>query len=269
MPTLARFLTPMALAIVGALPLAPTTALAQMDAGGDLVARPGVDPDAARLVAEAKVAWSALESLTASVELGGTGGMGAFSPKSTGDLLAKRADGVWIHRATGHAVMAVAKKKADFDTVWDRRATTWVDHEAQTVTTAVNGSGFTYQMADATRPLGLFGARPFYALENASVLTLGDPSRIDGLACDVIEFVEKKANAADQSGATYRWHIAREDKLPRRIEQVVDSGTLSGSMLWTLSNVRTGAQLPDSAFSLATPAGYETKGVTVVTSNAR
>ncbi|MEO0483528.1 MAG: TlpA disulfide reductase family protein, partial [Planctomycetota bacterium] len=66
------------------------------------------------------------------------------------------------------------------------------------------------------------------------------------------------------NGSTrYRWHIARADRLPRRIEQVVDAGALTGALTWDLTNVRTGVNLPASAFELTAPAGYEINDTTI------
>jgi len=222
---------------------------------GDADLERQVDPEAQRILDEAERAWAELQTLTAQIRTGGTGGLGAFVPKALSDVLAKRDNNAWSLRATGSAENPMNRKETTFDTVWAGREVTWIDPEARTLTTAIRASGFAYQMSDAAKPIGLFGQRPFYPFETAAIVALEGVSELDGQTCDIVSYTDR-ANV--ESGSTrYRWHIARGDRLPRRIEQVVEGSALTGSLTWDLSNVRTGVNLPASAFEITAPAGYE------------
>lgn len=244
-------------AVAPAAPAAPMVEVGERQGAQEAEAQ--IDPEALRVVEEAKAAWNALNAMTAKVKTGGSGGLGAFAPKTEADLLAQRdQDGDWVLRATGTGMMPSLRKETGFDTVWLANRLTWVDHEARTLTTAARGAGFAFQMADASRPMGLFGQRPFFPMENAQTLILEGPSEVDGVACDVVRFTERPAaRGRNQNPATYRWHIAREDRLPRRIEQVVDSGALIGSIRWDLTDLRSGMNLPQTAFVVRAPEGYQ------------
>ncbi|MEO0484052.1 MAG: hypothetical protein AAF138_10565, partial [Planctomycetota bacterium] len=157
-----------------------------------------IDPEAQRILDEAKLAWAELQSMTAQIQTGGSGGLGAFVPKAQSDVLAKRDNNDWSVRATGEAENPANRRETTFDTVWAGRSVSWLDPDAKTLSKASRANGFAYQMSDAAKPIGLFGQRPFYAFETAAIVALEGQSELDGQTCDIVSYTDQ-ANAANGS----------------------------------------------------------------------
>ena len=98
----------------------------------------------------------------------------------------------------------------------------------------------------------LLQPEPFRA-ELAGTLRVTGTSSVDGHACTIVE-------AELPDGASYqviRWHIADDDRLPRRSEMLYDLSGIKGAQVTSVSSLRAGLPVADERFALALPEGYE------------
>jgi thiol-disulfide isomerase/thioredoxin len=92
--------------------------------------------------------------------------------------------------------------------------------------------------------------RPLDAVLNAVELKHEGTAEVAGVECDIVHAV----HAAD--GGEARWHIARTDHLPRRVERIMESQYGPATLTISLTKLDTAPQISEEMFEVKSPEGF-------------
>lgn len=231
-------------------------------------AEPEREERAMEVLRAARDAVEALEGLAYNVTLGGEGSgpLAGLTPTGEGQVRMVRAEipglgGTWHRRVTGQVTEA-RSGRTPIDLLRAPKFDEWADEESETVVRRPTSrrppvSQASYRLLMIGE---MMGGEPFSAeLNGVSVRHEGE-AEVDGTACDVIR-VEYDPNDRARLSTTIPsvvavWSIARDDRLPRRIERINEGGGISLTIVQELSDVRSDPGLSPEDLRLDVPEGW-------------
>ncbi|MEM1330501.1 MAG: TlpA disulfide reductase family protein [Planctomycetota bacterium] len=195
-------------------------------------------------------AWTAVEVVSYDGHAYGGGGLANIMMDAKGPVTLARGDGdrwMWITQGTATRENQEVPVNFEFTVSEDRTGRWhWIDEDAKLKRVGRQPRSSRLMAAvNSLRPTTLTsqdGARAHF--ESAQSITLRDAANINGVEVDVV--------LLDFGTAKERWSIGREDRMPRRIEQI----TPLGPKVLDLNNLRLLDSIDDSVIEFAAPAGY-------------
>ncbi|MDI1290363.1 MAG: redoxin domain-containing protein, partial [bacterium] len=187
-----------------------------------------------------------------------TDSLKAMSPDSQADVRMLKPAGMnsWIVRSTGSGSAKGEGKQLQFDVAWLTITTEFVDHDAKKVVEKRPREARSpfYQVAMGSKIEDIVSASPLAKPLGAAELTLDARTEMGGVECDVVRI----ATGVGGKNVTI-WTIGVEDHFPRKIEKVVQSSAISGSIVTELSDVVLSADpgtIRAELMRVAIPEGY-------------
>ncbi|MFZ4572753.1 MAG: TlpA family protein disulfide reductase [Phycisphaerales bacterium] len=186
-----------------------------------------------RLLRDAAEAIRAAKSLTYKARAYGTESMESMSPKTNASVWMMRDEsGNWLVRAKGTG-QGRSGGDQEFDVAWRRETVEFVDHKEKKVVErrpreARSGA---LQIASASRIAELVGPNPYATLFAATSLTLEDRQSVAGVDCDVL------VATSGAKKSKVRWCFGVEDRLPRKVEKIIEGEKVAGSMVVEISEI--------------------------------
>ena len=227
-------------------------------------ARPS-DPQAARELLQLSAgAVENLQSLTAEIELGATGGFASWLPAGEGTLIVARAvrdrpgrapAQPFEFRFTGKGKVTDKTAAREFDVVYRDRRYEWMNDDAKEQRIRyerIAGRDPEVRLAKSFLLDQVFTGEPYKAMLASDEIELSESKTIDGVLCEGVRVPVGK------SGRYTIFYIPRTDFIPRRIEQGMDSPSapISGTEFKELHHVQINVPLADSALEVPILTGY-------------
>lgn len=199
--------------------------------------QPEATPSPARDVLEAsRQALIEARAITFRAKNYATDSLKTMSPDAQADVRMLKPAGMssWIVRATGSGSAKGPGKEVQFDVAWLTITTEFVDHDAKKVVEKRPREARSpfYQVAVGAKIEDLISANPLSKPLAAAELTLDPRTEFGGVECDVV----RVATGAGGKNVSI-WTIGVQDHFPRKIERVVQSSAISGSIITELSDV--------------------------------
>ncbi len=223
------------------------------------------DPAKARELLELSAeALKNVQTLSADVEVGATGGFANYLPHAKGRLIVARLseDGLRIRRAnpfelrfTGKGKVTGNSEELAFDVIYRERRFEWMNDEQKEQRIRferIAGRDNEVRLAKSFFLDHLFRSEPLDAELKSERLELVASKTIDGQSCEGVKIPQGK------TGRYMIVYIPRSDFIPRRIEQGIEmaNSPISGTEYKQLTNVRVNEPLPENAFDMPIPPGY-------------
>lgn len=234
-----------------------------------LVATAGVlmaQPDPAALMAEADAALKRVGSLSVTIERQGIGSLATLTPVARGEVTIVRVENDpigWKFAVKGRAEAYGDKPPIDFHTVYDGKVVQSLRHdEWKLIESSAGAAGELLQTGGGWIAWWFMRwepviTRPFTKQETKIESWYAGETAVGDTPCHVV-----RLNLVDVPGLTeYEawWYLGREDHLPRRIDLLYyqNENIGDGMAMVTFKNLKVGEEVPDSAFRIAAPEGYE------------
>lgn len=252
------FMTPTTLGQEGESTLVPPGVEAPADKAADVV-DPGRElfKQAAQSVRDAK-------SITYRVKTYGTGSFDAFTSKIDAKVRMLRAaeagTGVngWLISIQGTATTRQATDDP-IHVVWHERTVEWLEPGEKKLmerpTREARSNRVSLAGGSNVRLEELTSANPFDKVIRANQFTFQSSATHHGVECDQLEVVTQLGGR----DSTVYWALGVADHLPRRIERIVDSSMMKGSMIAEISEVVIERETPSftaADLRIARPEGY-------------
>ncbi len=193
-----------------------------------------------RLLRDAAEAIASAKSLTYTARAYGTDSMESMSPKTTATVTMLRDEsGAWLVRAKGSG-QGRSGGDQQFDVAWRRETVEFVDHKDKKVIErrprdARNGA---LQIASSSRIAELVGPSPYSTLFSSPQLQLEDRQSVDGVDCDVL------VATSGARKSKVRWYFSTEDRLPRKVEKIIEGDKIAGMMVVEISGIKAERETP-------------------------
>lgn len=227
----------------------------------------GVDPVA--ILRKADEALAAMRSMTFSARSEGVGATATRSPVVEGTVSVRRAgaDVPWSFAAdaTVSPPGSVGAGRVRF--AFDGKTCRMVDDDLRTVTESDVSGMEDLLKPGAGRLVGWLGmweraiSGPLAHEDGALAVAYEGRATVGGVACDVIR--QDLGEFSDLEEYYFWWFVSAEDRLPRRLDAffLELDGSANGIDVLTITDLKAGAEVPDSALALASPDGYQVKVV--------
>lgn len=223
-------------------------------------------PQPADLMAAADAALKRVGTFTAKVERFGIGSKATRTPAARGEITLARAENDplgWRFAIAGRAEAVGEHPARDFHVVYDGKVVQSLLHdEKKLVESPPTGAG------DLLRPAGSWIAwwlmrwepiitGPFVNKSVAIDSWYAGETDVAGVPCHVVRVNLVDIPGLDEYEAW--WYFGRDDNLPRRVDLLYyeSEAVGDGMAVITLHDVRTGHAIPDDAFRLTLPDGYD------------
>lgn len=194
----------------------------------------------------------------------GTEAFDPFTPKVDARVrMVKLPGGVggvsgWAVRVTG-TLTNRTRTNDPFDVCWLAHSTEWLDHGAKKLVERsgreVKGTPISDASAGSVRLEELTTNPPFDKPMRSSEFILEGQSEVSGVACDLLEAVVHLGGRSSRA----KWAMGVEDHFPRRIERIIDSAMMKGSMISEVSGVEIefeSASITPEQLRIGLPEGY-------------
>ncbi len=206
-----------------------------------------------------------LQTLSADIKVGATGGFATFLPSVKGKLLIARLPdesaqpsanrNPFEFRFKGKGRISSQQPEGEFDAIYRERRYEWMaDEEKQQRIRFERIAGRDKEIRLAKEFLldDIFSAEPLAAALRSDTMELVEAKTIDGVSCEGVRV------PVGTGGRYMILYIPRSDFIPRRIEQGTDAKGLQidGTMYKQLTKVKVNAGLGEDAFKMAIPVGY-------------
>lgn len=225
------------------------------------------DPEEARKLLELSAgAVQNLQTLSADIEVGATGGFANFLASAKGKLMVARMPeegqpsanrNPFEFRLTGKGQKSPKQPEIEFDAIYrDKRYEWMADAEKQQRIRSERIASRDKEVSLAKDFLldDIFTGKPLSASIGAEELTLVESKTIDGVSCEGVRV------PMGTGGGYMIFYIPRSDFIPRRIERGTTAASegisFDGTMFKELTNVKVNQGLPESAFTMVIPVGY-------------
>ena len=233
---------------------------------GALMVMPAkADPDEAKKLLELSAsAVENLQSLSADIEVGATGGFANFLASAKGKLLIARMPqddtqaaatrNPFEFRLTGKGRISSQQPEGEFDAIYRDRRYEWMadDEKQQRIRfERIAGRDREVRLAKEFLLDDIFAREPHAASIRAEGLEMAESKTVGGILCDAVRI------PVGTGGRYTILYIPRTDFIPRRIEQSTDAESpISGTMFKELKNVKVNGVLDENAFNMPIPTGY-------------
>lgn len=203
------------------------------------------------------------KSITYRVHSSGTGSFDTFTAKVDAEVKMIRSEaqlgvGGWIVRVTGLADSRQDHNLA-IDALWMDRSVEWLDPATNKLVERPvrDAKGSVVSTASGTniRIEELTQFKPFEKILRSDEFIMEGQSEVNGVLCDQLETIVH-LNGRD---SRTRWALGAEDHLPRRIERIVESTAMKGSMIAEISGVQVAFDAPaftPESLRIKLPGGY-------------
>jgi peroxiredoxin len=196
-------------------------------------------------------AISKAKSLSYQVELKGVG-LFEMLPTIKCEIIAARAENSsnWKMRVTGRSESA-GTEPTEILLVSDGTKRTWVDYPNKTVMERnTQDLGPVGQAVSSAAIREIFEAKPMSREKAAATMKMEPQVELDGVKCDVV-FVDPGENQTKS-----RYAIATTDRMPRRVEMIIEGAGINGRSIATITKVKVDAPPPEGSFAISTPEGF-------------
>lgn len=220
-----------------------------------LSASAGANPPDARSVLDAAVAAAkAVKGLRYEAVGEASGILALHIPKMTGTVvIIRQADSEWPKLRVDAEVSALDRQQpaTKLELAHNGRIVTIADHAQRSYAAQNLPQGAALLARSLPLLIRELASTPPYERETAAetIEHLGVET-LDGVECDVIRV------AYGQNEGETRWHIARSDHLPRRVERLIAVSGNKTSLTTVLSGIEADPDVSDSIFRVAKPAGF-------------
>lgn len=204
------------------------------------------------------------QSISYRVRYRATGGMEQYSAAVEADVRMIRDSTAmgytngWAVRSMGSGMPKPNAERMEFDVAWIGNTVEFVSHEDKKVIerrSSREARSTAFSVANSARLQELFAAKPFSKeLAANAVYNVLDRRQVGGVECDVVE-----VTFSDRKGKSV-WAFGADDRMPRRLESVIDNVMMSGSTVVELEEVRVDTSRPPSmsrsSVRVEVPEGY-------------
>lgn len=217
------------------------------------------EPAAKAALEQMAEAVAKAKAISYHIEAKGVGGVFEMLPVTKAEVIAVRGDtpGTWKMRVSGRAT-AAGMEPTEVTYVCDGARHTWIDYPNKRVLERGGTDQLPVGQAVMTASVReLFEAQPFSKERQMPTMKMEPQADLDGVKCDVI-FLDP---GPEQTKT--RYYIATTDRLPRRIEMIIQGAGIDGKRVSDLTRVKIDTEPPPGAFAISTPDGFTFNSVFV------
>lgn len=228
-------------------------------------------PDPVDLLRQADGALTALKSMSYTARSEGFGATATHSPVVDGKAELRRDAGgdahKWLFNIEGRITPAGATSPSDFHVAFDGTTGRSVDN-AHKLYQEATGTGVGEllrpgpgRILNWTSMWAMVATAPLASESDSLSLSYEGVAVVGGVPCDVVR--QDTSNFTDIDEYVLWWFLGQADHLPRRLDSFyleTDGGT-NGLDVLTITNLRIGADVSDSALTIAPPDGYEVRKI--------